>query len=74
MDEDATDQVRLTLPPDADLGGVVEVAVAVLTRRIGLDEAAARDVRSAAGQAFDDACAAAGDELVDVVLTLGEHR
>ena len=73
MRDDATDQVRLTLPPDADLRGVVEVAVAVLARRIGLDDAAVREARSAAGQAFDEACAAAGDEPVDVELSLGQR-
>jgi hypothetical protein len=73
MRDDATDQVRLTLPPDADLRGVVEVAVAVLARRIGLDDPAVREARSAAGQAFDEACATAGDEPVDVELSLGQR-
>jgi hypothetical protein len=73
MREDATDQVRLTLPPDADLRGVVEVAVAVLARRVGLDDPAVREARSAAGEAFDEACADAGPNLVEVELSLGQR-
>jgi hypothetical protein len=46
------DVVRLTVPPDADLEPVLEVAVAVLGRRVRLADDAIQAARVAVGDAF----------------------
>jgi len=74
MRDDAPDHVRLTLPPDGELRGVVEVAVAVLARRLGLGDESVREIRSASGQAFDDACTGGDGPEVDVVVALAERE
>jgi hypothetical protein len=62
--------VRLSLPADPALRPVVEVAVAVLARRVGVDDAAVREARSRAGEAFEEMCAGEGDDLVEVEVSL----
>lgn len=74
MRDDTPDDVRLALPPDGDLRGVVEVAIAVLARRLGLDDDAVRELRSTAGEAFDDACAGGDGAAVEVVVTLADRE
>jgi hypothetical protein len=70
MPEDDTDEVRLTVPPDADMRGVVEVAVAVLARRVGLAEEAVRQFRATVGGVFEQACAAAAGTPIEVIAAV----
>ena len=56
------------------MGSSVEVAVAVLARRLGLDDPAVRTARAAAGQAFEEVGAAADGGPVEVVLSIGRHE
>ncbi len=71
MPDTEPDRVRLALPPDPELRPVVEVAVAVLVRRMGLPDAAIQAARTAAGQAFEQVSGRADGQEVAVVLSLG---
>ena len=46
------DVIRLTVPPDADLGSVVVAAVAAVVRRTGLGDAEVTKAREAAAEGF----------------------
>jgi hypothetical protein len=74
MPDEAPDVVRLTLPPDPDLRGVVEVAIAVLARRLALDDRGVRAARAAAGQAFEAVGAGSDGEPVEVVLSIDRQE
>lgn len=67
---DATepDVIRLSLPADHDLRGVVEVAVAVLARRLRFGDAAITAGRATAGAAFDELVG--GDRQTTVEIEL----
>jgi hypothetical protein len=70
MPEETTDLVRLSLPADPDLRPVVEVAIAVLARRVGCADEAVREARASAGQVFEAVCERAGDDPVEVEVSL----
>ena len=48
------DLIRLSLPADPDLRGVVEVVAAVLARRLRFGDDSVATARAAAGTAFDE--------------------
>ena len=73
MPEADPDHIRLSLPADADLRTVVEVAVAVVARRLGLPDAEVAAARTATGDAFIELTNADGDEPVELDIAL-EHR
>ncbi len=68
------DRIRLSLPADADLGSVVEVAVAIVSRRLGLSEVEVNAGRAALGEAFAELVSAAAASTVEVELQLGSRR
>ena len=68
------DLIRLSLPADRELRGVVEVAAGVLARRLRFGDEAIADARAAAGAAFDEVVGAAGQTTVEVELLVTERR
>jgi hypothetical protein len=64
------DVVRLTLPPDGDLQPVLEVAVAVLGRRVRLTDDAIQAARAAVGDAFAQVVAGAGEAPVEMEVAV----
>lgn len=73
MPEPEPDHIRLFLPADADLRKVVEVAVAVVARRLGLSDTEVQAARTATGDAFVELTGAGGGEPVEVDLVLGDR-
>ncbi len=74
MPEPEPDHIRLSLPADADLRKVVEVAVAVVARRMGLRDAEVAAARTAAGDAFAELVTVDGASPVELDITLGSRR
>jgi hypothetical protein len=70
----ARDIIRLSLPADRDLRRVVEVAVAVVGRRVGVGDAEVQVLRSAGGDAFDEVAATAGGERVEVEVEAEDRQ
>jgi hypothetical protein len=68
------DVIRLSLPADGDLRGVVEVAAGVLARRLRFADDAIAAARIAAGAAFDEVARAAGDGDVEVEAHIMEAQ
>jgi hypothetical protein len=71
-EEDEPDVVRLTLP--GDLQPVLEVAIAVLARRVRLDDDDVQAARVAAGDAFAAAAAHAGSSPIEVLIEVSDDR
>jgi len=66
MPEPGPDIVRLTVPSDGDLLPVLEVAVAVLGRRVRLGDDAAQTARLAVEAAFVAVTSANGERSVEM--------
>ena len=67
------DVIRLTLPPDADLGSVVVAALGALARGAGFGAAAVDQIREAAATAFLNVLDH-GDEGAPVEVEAWAHR
>ncbi len=74
MPELHPDPVRLSLPADADLRTVVEVAVAVVARRLGLPDAEVSAARNAAGDVFIELIGGGGGDPVELELAVEDRR
>ena len=66
MPEAEPDLVRLTVPPDGELLPVLEVAVAVLGRRVRLGDDAVQAARVALDDAFAAVTAGGGEPAVEM--------
>lgn len=64
MAEAESDTIRLSVPADADMRPVVEVAIGVLARRWGLSDDEVAVARAATGDALIDLGRQSGDEPV----------
>ncbi len=73
MPEPEPDHIRLSLPADADLRKVVEVAVAVVARRLGLSDTEVQAARTAIGDAFVELVGAGGGEPIELDLVLEDR-
>ncbi len=74
MPEAEPDHIRLSLPADADLRKVVEVAVGVVARRLGLPDAEVAAARTATGDAFVELTNAGGENPVELEIALEDRR
>jgi len=74
MPEAELDHIRLSLPADADLRKVVEVAVAVVARRMDLPDTEVTAARTAAGDAFAELVTVDGASPVELDITLEARR
>ncbi len=68
------DVVRLSLPADAAMRPVVEVAVAVLGRRLRFDDTAIAAARASAGAALDDVTGTGGQDTSEIEILVREDR
>jgi hypothetical protein len=66
--------VRLSLPPDADLRLVVEVAVAALVRRAGRSDDAIQAARLTARTCLAEVADQAGRERIEIEIDVVEDR
>jgi hypothetical protein len=66
MPETEPDIVRMTVPPDGELLPVLEVAVAVLGRRVRLGDDAVQSARVAIDDAFAAVTAGGGAPFVEM--------
>ena len=67
------DEIRLTVPPDADLRGVVVAAVAAVVRRSGLGDAEVTKAREEAADAFATVIERGRGEVVTLTATASRH-
>jgi hypothetical protein len=72
MPDDAA--IRLTLPPDPDLGPVASVAVRAAARQVAMPESDIERLRDAVVAAFNAEAAASEGAAVEVVLQPGDGR
>ena len=73
-DAGAPEVVRLTIPPDADLRPVVEVAVAALVRRSGRPDEAVKAARQAVRGCLAEVAEAAGRDQIDIEIEVVEQQ
>jgi hypothetical protein len=72
--EPESDTIRLSVPADADMRPVVEVAIGVLARRWGLSDDEITAVRAATGDTLTDLAREGGTEPVQVSVDATPHH
>jgi hypothetical protein len=68
------DVVRLTVPADADMGGVVVAAVAAVVRAAGVGDARTARAREEAAEAFLDVLANGTGAVVTLTARSARHE
>jgi anti-sigma regulatory factor (Ser/Thr protein kinase) len=72
--EPESDTIRLSVPADADMRPVVEVAIGVLARRWGLSDDEITAVRAATGDVLTDLARERGADPVQIAVDATPHH
>ena len=68
------DEIRLIVPADADMGGVVVAAVAAVVRNAGVGDAQTLSAREEAAEAFLDVLANGTGDMVTLTARAQRHE
>lgn len=74
MAEPESDTIRLSVPADADMRPVVEVAIGVLARRWGLSDDEIAVIRAATGDVLTDLARERGTDPVQIAVDASPHH